>query len=251
LSRHTTPKLSKKKKRQIENQRQQELAHLKNNFDIVNIQPITETQGEVWEAFYTNKNLLLHGYAGTGKSFVSLYLSLRELLEDDVYDKIIIVRSVVPTRDIGYLPGSINEKIKVYEDPYRHIFTELFGRAEAYDTFKTNNAVEFISTSFIRGHTFNDCIIIVDEMQNMDWGELSSIITRVGENCKIVFCGDVMQSDFRFRERINKDDIIDFMNVIKNMSEFKMIEFGVRDIVRSSLVKSFIIESTKLGRDIS
>lgn len=251
MSRHITPKLTKKKKRQIEQQKLQELAHLKNSFDIRNIQPMTDTQGEVWEAFYTKKNLLLHGFAGTGKSFISIYLSLRELLEDDAYDKIIIVRSVVPSRDMGYLPGSLAEKIKVYEDPYRQIFHDLFGRADAYDHFKTSNAVEFISTSFIRGVTLNNCIVIVDEMQNMDWGELSSVITRAGDNCKMVFCGDVMQSDFRYRERFNKDDIVDFMQVIKSMTEFKMVEFGVRDIVRSNLVKSFIIESTKLGRDIS
>ena len=212
---------------------------------------MTENQSLTWDAFFTRKNLLLHGMAGTGKSFISLYLSLREMMEDDVYERIILVRSVVPTRDMGFLPGSIQEKIKIYEDPYRQIFTELFGRSDAYDYLKSKRAVEFISTSFVRGTTFNNCIVIVDEMQNMDWGELSSVITRAGDNCKMIFCGDVSQSDFRFRERFNKDDIIDFMKVIKSMDEFTLIEFGIGDIVRSKLVRSFIIESTKLGRDIN
>lgn len=252
MSRHNVnPKLSKRKKKQAVKENENEVTQLKINFRLNTISPMTENQSLTWDAFFTRKNLLLHGMAGTGKSFISLYLSLREMMEDDVYERIILVRSVVPTRDMGFLPGSIQEKIKIYEDPYRQIFTELFGRSDAYDYLKSKRAVEFISTSFVRGTTFNNCIVIVDEMQNMDWGELSSVITRAGDNCKMIFCGDVSQSDFRFRERFNKDDIIDFMKVIKSMDEFTLIEFGIGDIVRSKLVRSFIIESTKLGRDIN
>lgn len=252
LSRHNvTPKLSKRKKKQAVIETKNEVDQLKINFHLKTISPLTDNQSITWDSFFSRKNLLLHGMAGTGKSFISLYLSLREMMEDDIYEKIVIVRSVVPTRDMGFLPGSITEKIRIYEDPYRQIFTELFGRTDAYDYLKSKGVVEFISTSFVRGTTLNNCIVIVDEMQNMDWGELSSVITRAGDNCKMIFCGDVCQSDFRFKERFNKDDIIDFMNVLKRMDEFSIIEFGVADIVRSKLVRSFIIESTKLGRDIS
>jgi phosphate starvation-inducible PhoH-like protein len=172
------------------------------------------------------------------------------MFEDNIYRKIVIMRSVVPSRDMGFLPGSITEKIKIYEDPYRQIFTELFGRGDAYDYLKTKHAVEFLSTSFVRGVTFDDCIVIVDECQNCDWGELSSVMTRAGQNCRMIFCGDHMQSDFRFKERANKDDVLDFIKIVKKMNEFKLVEFTVDDIVRSDLVKSFIIESTKIGRDI-
>lgn len=250
LSRHNvTPKLSKRKKKQVETDTKNEVSKLI-NFRINTISPLTDAQSLTWDAFFSNKNLLLHGVAGTGKSFISLYLSLRELMEEEVYSKIIIVRSVVPTRDMGYLPGSITEKIKIYEDPYRQIFGELFSKVDAYDYLKSKHVVEFVSTSFVRGLTFNNCIVIVDEMQNMDWGELSSVITRAGDNCKMIFCGDVNQSDFRFRERFNRDDIIDFMKVIKKMEEFEMVEFGVNDIVRSKMVRSFIINSIELGRDV-
>lgn len=250
MSKHTTPRLSKRKKKIIENNQKQEEAQLNKNFSLKDISPLTENQSLTWDAFYSNKNLLLHGMAGTGKSFISLFLSLREVFDDDLYNRIVIVRSIVPTRDIGYLPGSIVEKIKVYEDPYRQIFTELFGRSDAYDHFKQKHLVEFLSTSFVRGTTFNNCIVLIDEMQNMDWGELSSVITRAGDNCKIIFCGDHMQSDFRNKERFNKDDVLEFMEVLKRMEQFQFIEFGIDDIVRSRLVKSFIIESTKIGRDI-
>lgn len=249
MSRHITPKLSKRKKKLLELNQQQEDTQLKINFHLRQITPLTDAQSETWDAFFSRQNLLLHGMAGTGKSFISLFLSLRELIEDNTYKKIVIVRSVVPTRDVGFLPGSVAEKISIYEDPYRQIFAELFDRTDAYDYLKGKHAVEFISTSFIRGTTFNDCIVIVDEMQNMDWGELSSVITRSGENCKMIFCGDVMQTDFRYKDRFNKEDIVEFMAVLKRMSEFKFIEFGVDDIVRSSLVKSFIIEALKIGRD--
>ncbi len=250
MSKHNvTPKLSKRKKKQLETNTKQEESKI--NFTLRSITPLTTAQSDTWDAFYANKNLMLHGMAGTGKSFISLYLAIREVIEDHQYRKVIIVRSVVPTRDMGYLPGSILEKIKIYEDPYRSIFAELFGKTDAYDFFKQKGWVEFMSTSFVRGTTFNDAIVIVDEMQNCDWGELSSIMTRAGENCKMIFSGDHMQSDFRHRERFNRDDILDFMKVVKNMDEFTSIEFGVDDIVRSALVKSFIIETTKIGRDIS
>ena len=243
-----TKRLTRKEKRLLRQNGGKVHIQEKLNFNLKHIEPLTQNQKLSFQAYDQNKNLMLHGIAGTGKSFISLYLTLKQVLaENSPYKKIIIVRSVVPTRDMGFLPGNTKEKAKVYEAPYTAICSELFGRGDAYEYLKSKNIIEFISTSFIRGITLNDCIVIVDEMQNMDWGELSSIITRIGNNCKIIFCGDIRQSDFRHREKDSKHDILKFMSIIQKMSEFQSIEFDIPDIVRSKLVKNFIIHTNKLG----
>ena len=159
--------------------------------------------------------------------------------------KLVIVRSVVPTRDMGFLPGNQKEKQRAYELPYTSIFTELFGRGDAYELFKNKGMVDFISTSFIRGITLNDCIVLVDECQNMDFGELDSVITRMGDNCKVILSGDFRQSDLeRHREH---SGLVDFMRVLQKINEFKIIGFEEEDIVRSKLVKSYIIAKLNEG----
>jgi predicted ribonuclease YlaK len=189
---------------------------------------------------------MLHGFAGTGKTFCALYLALNEILTgNSIYNKIIIVRSVVPSRDMGFLPGNQKEKMKVYEAPYYAICTELFGRGDAYEYLKSKGIVEFISTSFIRGITLNDTIIIVDEMANMTLHELDSVITRVGKNCRIIFCGDFRQSDFIKKQ--DKDGLMDFMRIIERMKSFVFVDFIEQDIVRSSMVKDYIIMKDRLG----
>jgi phosphate starvation-inducible PhoH-like protein len=222
------------------------------NFSLSEIKPLTENQRKAFAAYKEGMHLMMHGIAGTGKTFLSFYLSLNDLLKPDTnYNKIFIIRSVVPTRDMGFLPGSNKEKTKVYEAPYYAICSELFGRADAYEYLKTKGLIEFMSTSFIRGITLNDCIVVVDECQNMDWGELSSIITRIGNNCKILFCGDYRQSDFRNREKDSKKDIVNFMKVLQNMNSFfSFIEFQSDDIVRSALVKKFIVTVDDLGMQL-
>lgn len=240
-----TEKLTRKQRRLLR-QTQKEIEENKSPFEIKKIKPLTENQSIAFDAYEDGKNLMLHGIAGTGKSFLSLYLSLKEVLENNnSYHKVVIVRSVVPTRDMGFLPGNNKEKSKVYELPYYAICTELFGRGDAYEILKHRNMVEFISTSFIRGITLNNCIIVVDEMQNMTLHELDSIITRVGKNCKIIFSGDFRQTDFT-REQ-EKSGIIDFMRVIEKMNAFEFINFDENDIVRSGLVKSYIIAKDRLG----
>jgi phosphate starvation-inducible PhoH-like protein/PhoH-like ATPase len=183
--------------------------------------------------------------AGTGKTFISLYLALEEILSiNSKYKKIVIVRSVVPTRDIGFLPGKESEKIEVYESPYRSICTELFDRGDAYGVLKHNHQIEFICTSFVRGITLNDSIIIVDEMNNMNFHELDSIMTRIGDNCKVVFAGDFRQSDLT--NKSDKAGLKTFMNIIDRVSNFAHIEFDENDIVRSRLVKEYIIAREKV-----
>ena len=215
------------------------------NFTLKDIHPLTENQKKTFDSFQHGKNLMLHGIAGTGKSFISIYLALKQILTgDSPYKKLIIVRSVVPTRDMGFLPGSPKEKAKVYEAPYYAICTELFGRSDAYEYLKNRGVIEFISTSFIRGVTLNDCIIVVDEIANMSLHELDSVITRIGKNCKVLFCGDFRQSDFtRDQER---NGLLDFMKIIERMKSFSFIDFTEADIVRSALVKEYIITKERL-----
>jgi phosphate starvation-inducible protein PhoH len=237
-------RLTRKQRRQRQNLKPEE-QNPKLNFKLKNVEPLTENQKLTFEYYDNGKNLLLHGIAGTGKSFLSIYLSLRTILsETSRYKKLIIVRSVVPTRDMGFLPGNNKEKAKVYEAPYQAIFTELFERGDAYEYLKNKNMVDFISTSFIRGITINDAIIVVDEIANMTLHELDSVITRVGKNCKIVFCGDFRQSDFT--KEHERNGLTDFMRIIERMKSFSFVDFTEQDIVRSSMVKEYIIMKDRL-----
>ena len=240
-----TKRLTRKEKRILRQTNQKVSNQEKLNFNLKTIEPLTQNQKLSFEAYHSGKNLMLHGIAGTGKSFVSLYLGLNQILsESSPYKKLVIVRSVVPTRDMGFLPGNSKEKAKVYEAPYYAICTELFGRSDSYEYLKSKGLVEFISTSFIRGITLNDCIIVVDEIANMTLHELDSVITRVGKNCRIIFCGDFRQSDFT-REH-EKNGLVDFMSIIKRLKSFTFIDFNEHDIVRSAMVKDYIIQKDKL-----
>jgi hypothetical protein len=238
-------RLTRKQRRQRQNLKPEENPNPRLNFKLKHIEPLTENQKLTFQHYEAGKNLLLHGIAGTGKSFLSIYLSLTNILtENSRYKRLVIVRSVVPTRDMGFLPGNNKEKAKVYEAPYQAIFTELFDRGDAYDYLKNKNLVEFISTSFIRGITINDSIIVVDEIANMTLHELDSVITRVGKNCKIIFCGDFRQSDFT-REH-EKNGLTDFMRIVERMKSFAFVDFTEQDIVRSSMVKEYIIMKDRL-----
>ncbi len=218
---------------------------VKNHFELRKISPLTPNQERTFNAYNNGYNLILHGYAGTGKSYISLYLALKEILSGSlIYDKIVIVRSVVPSRDIGFLPGSIKEKIKVYEEPYKEICDELFGRGDGYDVLKMKQLIEFTTTSFLRGTTFNNAIVIVDELQNMTFPELDTVMTRMGEHSKVIFCGDFRQTDLT--KEAEKSGIKHFINITKKMSRFEYVEFEKQDIVRSGLVKDYIIKRTEM-----
>lgn len=209
------------------------------------ISPKTMNQRKAFESFKKNKNIMFHGTAGTGKTFVGLYLALKEVIQHEEHNKVIIVRSVVPSRDIGFLPGNQKEKIKVYEYPYQLICTELFNRGDAYDILKQKNQIEFISTSFIRGITIRNAIVLIDEIQNMNWGEISTVLTRIGENCRVIISGDTKQSDLS--EKDGKRDLLKLINVCRNMNTFEFIQMTKNDICRSGFVKEFLIECETLG----
>ena len=215
------------------------------NVNLKPISPLTDNQRKTFEAYRAGKNLMLHGMAGTGKTFISMYLALNEVINKESYDNVTIVRSVVPTRDMGFLPGSQNEKSKAYEMPYFPIATDLFGRGDAYDLLKNKKLINFITTSFIRGTTINDSVIIVDEVENLTFHEIDSVITRCGRNCRIIFCGDFRQSDLLKNEE--RQGLKKFMEIVDNLHDFGYIEFGQDDIVRSGLVREYIIAKTELG----
>lgn len=219
---------------------------VKTHLDIKHFEPLTENQAKTFKAYNKNKNVLLHGLAGTGKTFISLYLALKEVLsKNSPYKKVVIIRSVVPTRDMGFLPGNTKEKTKAYEGPYYAICAELFGRSDSYEILKTKGVVEFISTSFIRGLTISNAIIIVDEINNMTFHELDSVITRMGHNCKLMMCGDFRQSDLP--KQAEREGLIQFMKILGRMGCFEYVEFTEDDIVRSGLVKEYIIAKDRLG----
>ncbi len=215
------------------------------NFRMKGVAPLTANQKLTFSAFDSGDHLMLHGIAGTGKTFLSLYLSLNELLNrKQSQDKIYIIRSVVPTRDMGFLPGDQKEKTRVYEAPYQAICNELFGRGDAYEILKSKNIIEFISTSFIRGTTLDNCYVIVDEFSNCNFQELDTVITRVGNNCRLMFCGDFRQSDLT-REQ-ERNGLKRFINIIRQMSGITYVEFEREDIVRSRFVRDYIIAKDRM-----
>jgi len=211
-----------------------------------NVRPKTENQKKIFSQYFQNKHLLIHGLPGTGKTFLSLYLALKDLLYGGNIQKIIIVRSAVATRDIGYLPGSSRDKMRVYEAPYMEICNKLFDRDDVYNQLKIRKMVEFHPTSYIRGITFDDAVIIIDEVQNLNDHEISSVITRMGNNSRIMMCGDFRQSDFVTKGQ-EVSGINNLFKIIRLMPSFSHVELGVNDIVRSGIVKEYIEARNELG----
>lgn len=206
------------------------------DFKVKNITALNDRQSKVLRS---NKNLVLTGYAGTGKTFLTSYIAYQDMFAGN-YDRLIYMRSAVPTRNTGFLPGTQEEKVAIYEAPYIDIASELFGRGDAYDILKKKGLVHFTSTSYVRGINLRNAVIVVDETQNMTYHELDSIITRLNDNCKIMFCGDIRQAD------LYKNGLEDFYSVLKNMDEFDFVDFKKEDIVRSDLVRNYIIKKEQI-----
>lgn len=224
--------------------KQQAAENNKNHFKLKVVEPLTKNQQATFDAYDNDKNIVLHGYAGTGKTYISLYLALEEILENQTpFERVIIVRSIVPSREIGFLPGSLKEKVKVYEDPYKEICDDLFGRGDGYELLKMKGLIQFTTTSYLRGITFNNSIVIVDEAQNLQYSELYTTLTRLGDTSKLIMCGDFRQTDLKKHESNNSLNHI--MNILKEMSNVKFIEFDKDDIVRSDFVRELIIKSTE------
>ena len=219
---------------------------------LLDIEPLTDNQRKLFDAYAEGKHLVAYGCAGTGKTFITLYNALREVLDERTpYEKIYLVRSLVATREIGFLPGSYEDKSDIYQIPYKNMVKYMFqmpSDAEfemLYGNLKSQETIKFWSTSFLRGTTLDNSIVIVDEFQNCTAHELDSIITRVGENSKIMFCGDATQSDLQ--KSNDRNGIVDFMNILRKMPSIDIIEFSVDDIVRSGLVKEYILAKIEVG----
>lgn len=219
---------------------------------LLEIDPLTDNQERLFSSYDAGKNLVAYGAAGTGKTFITLYNAIKDVLDErSPYEKIYIVRSLVATREIGFLPGDHEDKSSLYQIPYKNMVKYMFQMPDdasfemLYGNLKTQGTISFWSTSFIRGTTLDKAIIIVDEFQNLNFHELDSIITRVGEDTKICFCGDATQSDLT--KTNERNGILDFMKILRVMPSFDVIEFGIEDIVRSGLCKEYIIAKTQLG----
>jgi phosphate starvation-inducible protein PhoH len=219
---------------------------------LVDIDPLTDNQKKLFQSYANQKHLVAYGCAGTGKTFITLYNALREVLnERSPYEKVYIVRSLVATREIGFLPGTYEDKSDIYQIPYKNMVKYMFQMQTdsefemLYGNLKAQETIKFWSTSFLRGTTLDNSIVIVDEFQNCTSHELDSIITRIGENSKIMFCGDATQSDLI--KTNDRNGIVDFMSILRKMPSFDIIEFGVDDIVRSGLVKEYIIAKMEAG----
>ena len=220
--------------------------------DLVKVKPITDNQKLVFSEYKKGQNLFLHGAAGTGKTFVSLYLALQEVLDPSTpYETVYVVRSAVPTREIGFLPGDEEDKTALFQVPYQNMVQFMFEQPSdqafsmLYDRLKNQGSITFLTTSYLRGITLDNAVVIVDESQNCNFHELDTIVTRVGQDSKIIFCGDFFQSDLT--KMSEKEGLQDFMRILEQMKEFETVEFTIGDIVRSGFVRSYLIEKTKLG----
>ena len=220
--------------------------------NLISVKPITDNQKIVFETWKKKQNQFLFGCAGTGKTFVSLYLALQDVMNlQTKYDKVVLVRSLIPTREIGFLPGDEEDKAALYQVPYANMVQFMFQQPNEqafnmlYDKLKQQGSLYFLSTSFLRGLTFDNSIIIVDECQNLNFHELDTIITRVGQDSKIVFCGDFGQSDLS--KTSEKNGLHDFLRILEEMEEFNCVEFSLGDIVRSGFVRNYLINKMKLG----
>lgn len=220
--------------------------------DLKTFEPLTQNQKIFFDSYKRGDYFVaLHGVAGTGKTFCALYKALEEVLDkSNPFKKIIVVRSAVQSREIGHLPGDVTEKMEIYQQPYRQICETLFGRKDAWDRLEEQGYIEFISTSFIRGMSFDDAIIIVDEMQNLTFEEIDTVMTRVGYRSKIIWCGDYRQTDLN-KKKNDVTGILKFFDIAYHMGAFTKIEFTVDDIVRSSLVKDYILAKLKYEDNVS
>ncbi len=219
---------------------------------LLDIDPITDNQKKVFNSYKEGKHIVAYGTAGTGKTFITLYNALSEVLDEKTpYERIYLVRSLVSTREIGFLPGDHEDKADIYQIPYKNMVKYMFQMPSdvdfemLYGNLKAQESIKFWSTSFIRGTTLDNSIVIVDEFQNLNFHELDSIITRIGENSKIMFCGDASQTDLI--KTNDRNGIVDFMNILRKMPSFDIIEFDIDDIVRSGLVKEYIIAKIENG----
>jgi phosphate starvation-inducible protein PhoH len=220
-----------------------------NHMVLRHIEPKTENQKKAFDLFNSGKNLMLHGVSGTGKTFIATYLAMREISKPDAeQNKLIIVRSAVPSRDMGFMPGTLKEKSAMYEAPYQAHFADLYGRDDAYTLMKNKKSVDFITTSFVRGTTIDNAIVLIDEIQNFDSGECHSVITRLGNNSRLIVCGDYRQNDLAGKKG-QESGLRDIYKILTSMKSVGTVDFQIEDCVRSGFLKEYLLTRYKLGFD--
>jgi phosphate starvation-inducible PhoH-like protein len=234
--------MSKRKSKQSHLREPREHEAPKTNLELRRISPITPNQKRAFQAYGDGLDLFLHGFAGTGKSFIACYLALQDVL-DRQYDRVIVVRSAVPSRDVGFLPGNLKEKMQVYKEPYIEILNDLFERGDGFEIAEKRGIFHFTTTSYLRGLTFKDSVVIIEEAQNMSFGEIYTILTRIGDDTKVIINGDFRQTDIQKRDRDNA--LFHISNIVKKMNRFDFIEFDKSEIVRSKFVKDLIIQTAE------
>ena len=220
--------------------RKRKTTHNKELLQVRHITAMTWAQTDMIEGYARGANLIAEGSAGTGKSFIASYLALNSLFTDKTIDKVVVVRSAVATRDMGFLPGTLQEKSEVFSIPYKQIFNDLCENGTAWDILTKKSMVEFITTSYVRGITLDNAVVIIDEFQSMTAHELYSVLTRMGKNTRIIVCGDTKQTDLDGRKEKSCYDW--FMGVANKMTDwFHITKFVQQDIVRSPFVKALIM----------
>jgi phosphate starvation-inducible protein PhoH and related proteins len=238
-----SPKRVSRKERRQQNQERDHFL----NLEVSKFEPLTKTQEEAYQEWEAGFHLALLGSAGTGKTFCSLWFALYDMIMRNKYEKIMILRSAVPTRDMGFMPGTGKEKMSYYESPYVPIVNDICGRGDAWQILKQKDMIAFESTSYLRGVTFENTAVIVDECQSQTFVELDTIITRIGNGSRLIFSGDMKQDDLTNERKKEKSGLDTFVRIIENIKSFQIIDFSVEDIVRSGLVKEYLIEKEKLG----
>ena len=231
------------KQKQGENQQPQQNFHI----EIPKFQSLTPTQEESYQEWTEGQHIALIGSAGTGKTYIALWMALYDVLVKNYQEKIIVIRSAVPTRNMGFMPGIGKEKMSYFENPYIPAVNKIAGRGDAYGILSQKKILEFESTSYLRGITFNDSIIIVDECQSMNFVELDTIMTRLGNNSRIIFCGDGKQDDLTNERTKEKSGLSDFISILENIDSFSIMDFTIDDIVRSGIVKEYLIAKERQG----
>lgn len=218
------------------------------HYDLKNIKPLTDSQKKVFDTWGEDLSMELVGSAGTGKSMVALYLAMNEILTgQSEYNKLIIIRSAVPSREVGHLPGTLQEKTEIYELPYKQLFDDIFKKTNQYKYLKEAHIVDFQTTSFIRGLTFDNAIVLFDEAQSANYHELATVITRLGKNSKIIICGDTKQNDL-FNKRNDESGLPKLLEITRMMSSFRKVTFTVDDIVRSEFIKEFLMAEERYNQ---
>lgn len=207
--------------------------------DIKHWKPKTANQKKIVTEYHADQNICATGSVGTGKTFVAIALAMQDVLDgSQLVDKLMVIRSCVPTRDSGFIPGNMDEKCAPYEEPYEDIVNEIFEYHLAWDDLKTLGYIEFRPTTYLRGLTWNNAVILIDEPQNMNFSELMSVVTRAGINSKIIMCGDTNQVDLNPRKEESGYD--DWLKIAETIKLFSIIDFVAADIVRCPLVKEII-----------